>query len=285
VKPVFQPLLFIQYCSGNVVAMARLSLLCALLCVAPVVGGRSGQNTLRKAEGFVRALHFNHQLRVCNAYPYSSAIDVFRGNERLTGDAPMQYKECKQFGPQLKAGDKLEFKVGDASAGTFSIAELPDNDGVLLLVIYRHDTLSTAVSFESHVYANLLNAQVAVIDTYKGSAQANPRISDAKGTKVSRAEELRYGSVVAVNPGKYQVELFDAKDGSTKATSSLVALNRESYVIIRTGVEAQQGPSFPQELVVYPQSDPEKLHSGAISARMPLAAALVAIFAVVSILF
>lgn len=255
--------------------MSRLSVLCAVLCAGLVQGGR--QSTLRKAEGFVRALEFNHQLRVCHAYPYDSAIDVFRGSERLTGDAPLQYKECKEFtGTTLKAGDKLEFKVGDASAGTFTISELPDNDAVLLLVIYRHDTLSTAVSFESHVYANLLNAQVAVIDTYKGAAQATPRIIDEKGTTNSRSEELRYGSVVAVNPGRYQVELVD-KDGSTKAKSTFVALNRESYVVLRTGVEAQQGKSFPQELVVFPKSDPSALHSGTVAARVPVSVALLAI--------
>merc|ERR1719458_1840293 len=101
--------------------------------------------------------------------------------DRLTSDAAMPYKACKDFVSPLKSGDKLEFKVGDASAGTFSVSDLPNNDAVLLLVIHRHDTLSTAVSFESHVFANLLNAQVAIIDTYKGKARASPRILDAKG--------------------------------------------------------------------------------------------------------
>merc|ERR1712187_51370 len=86
-------------------------------------------------------------------------------SEKLTSDAAMSYKSCRDFTAPLKSGDKLEFMVGDASAGTFSVSDLPSNDAVLLLVIHRHDTLSTAVSFESHVFANLLNAQVAVIDT------------------------------------------------------------------------------------------------------------------------
>merc|ERR1719408_1236796 len=94
------------------------------------------------------------------------------GADKLTGDEPMAYKTCREFSPQLKAGDKLEFKIGDTTTGTFSVADLPNNDAVLLLAIHRHDTLSTAVSFESHVFANLLNAQVAVIDTYKGSAKS-----------------------------------------------------------------------------------------------------------------
>merc|ERR1719217_377390 len=112
------------------------------------------------AGSFVKALEFKHRLRVCNAYPYAAALDLYRGKEMLTGpNTPgdtMPYKACEDFKVQLKAGDKLEFKVGDAMAGTFSVSDLPNNDAVLLLVIYRHDTLSTAVSFESHVFANLL---------------------------------------------------------------------------------------------------------------------------------
>jgi len=243
--------------------MARMMVGALFLHALAAASASKVQGVLR-AGGFVRALEFKHRLRVCNAYPYAAALDVFRGkNERMTDDGPMPYKQCKDFLSPLKAGDKLEFKVGEASAGVFSVSDLPNNDAVLMLVIHRHDTLSTAVSFESHVFANLLNAQVAIIDTYKGSAKGMPRIMDAEGqSKASRSEELRYDSVVAVNPGVYQVVLA-GKDGETKAKSELVALNRESYVVMRTGVEAQQGPSYPQELVVYPHSDIGALHSGA----------------------
>merc|ERR1719149_264560 len=112
----------------------------------------------------------------------------------------MPYKACEDFvGSQLKAGDKLEFRVGDSTAGTFSVSDLPNNDAVMLLIIHRHDTLSTAVSFESHVFANLLNAQVAVIDTYKGSEKSSLKIKDTSDAKSARSEDLRYDSVVAVN--------------------------------------------------------------------------------------
>lgn len=221
--------------------------------------------------GFVRALEFRHQLRVCNAYPYAAALSIYRGKaEQLTSDAPMPYKSCRDFKAPLTAGDKLEFKVGDASAGTFSVSDLPNNDAVLLLIIHRHDTLSTAVAFESHIFASVDNAQVAVIDTYKGSARGMPKIMDAamklgsqpqakqagaaSKPNVPRSEELRYDSVVAVNPGVYEVVLDDA-DGQEKARNQLVALKHESYVVLRTGVESQQGPSYPQELVIFPNPD------------------------------
>merc|ERR1719337_270200 len=88
----------------------------------------------------------------------------------------MPYRSCREFTEQLLAGDKLDCKVGDVTAGTFSVSDLPSNDAVLLLVIHRHDTLSTAVSFQSHVFANLLNPQVAIIDTYKGAAKSTPKV-------------------------------------------------------------------------------------------------------------
>merc|ERR1719362_1146730 len=187
---------------------------------------------------------------------------------KLTVDGPMDYKTCRDFLTPMKAGDKFKFMVGNANAGTFSISDLPNNDAVLFLVIHRHDTLSTAVSFESHVFANLLNAQVAVIDTYKGIAKSEPRIMDAAAAgKSSRSEQLRFESVVAVNPGVYDVALVGS-DGKTQAKNSLVAKNRESFIILRTGVEAKQGPSYPQELVVYPKLDPSVLHSAAAPRMM-----------------
>lgn len=220
--------------------------------------------------GFVKPLEFNHKLRVCNAYPYSAPLDVYLdGSNKLTEDEAMAYKSCRDFAAPMKAGDKLDFKVGDASAGTFSVADLPNNDATLLLVIHRHDTLSTAVAFESHVFANLANAQVAVIDTYKGKAQAVPKIKDEAGSNMTRSEELRYNSVVAVNEGKYRVSLDDAQ-GLEKALSNLVALNHESYVVMRTGVEAQSGDSFPEDLIVFPQSDAKMLPHAGASALAPV---------------
>lgn len=230
------------------------------------------------ASGFVRALEFKHQLRVCNAFPFNSPLDVFLSKEKLS-DEPMAYKTCRDFTAPLKSGDKLEFKIGDASTGSFSVADLPSNDAVLLLVIHRHDQLSTAVAFESHVFSSLANAQVAIIDTYKGSAKATPRIKVAAAKnskdKTPSSEELRFSSVVAVNPGSYDVDLEGA-DGKVKANTALVALNQESYVILRTGVESKSGPAYPQELVVYPNSDPAALHSGSL--RSSLSAFLMTLF-------
>lgn len=257
-----------------------------LLALAAATAAGKVQTSLRRhissTHSFVRTLDFQHKLRVCNAYPFAAALDVIRNkDEKLTNDAPMPYKSCKDFSVPLMVGDKLEFKIGDATTGTFAISDLPNFDAVLLLAVHRHDTLSTAVSFESHVFSNLENAQVAVIDTYKGAGRSTPRIMDVADSKGSnkkevRSEELRFDSVVAVKPGRYEVDL-DGQDGATKSKASLVALGKQSYVVMRTGVESQQGASFPQELVVYPQSDARMLPSSAV-ARTAWGALLAAAF-------
>lgn len=219
------------------------------------------------ASSFISSLEFRYVLRICNAYPYSYPIDVYLGKEKLTSSA-LQYKHCEEFQPDVKVGDKLDFKVGDSSAGSFTVSDLPENNAVMALIIYRHDTRSTAVSFESHVFSNLLNAQLAVLDTYRGAAQAVPKIQDTQkheGKKdLQRVEELRYGSVVAVNQGLYEV-ILNAPDGETKSRHELVALNKESYMVIRCGVESEEGQAYPQELLVFPQSDPRALGGAAKS--------------------
>jgi len=236
----------------------------ALLSLALVATASAGQVATRpshhkKGQFLTRAVTFKHRLRACNAYPYAAPLDVYKNRqEKLTKDNPMPYKTCREFTFALKAGDKLKFKVGDANAGVFSVSDLPNTDAVLLLVIHRHDTLTNAVSFESHVFANLLNAQLAIIDTYKGSEKAAIRITDMGGDKKDRrGEDLHYNSVVAVNPGDYVVNLI-GMDGKTKSKADLVAVNKESYVVLRVGVEAQQGQSYPQEVVVAPKSEEPK---------------------------
>jgi hypothetical protein len=236
---------------------------------------------------FVRQVAFDHRLRVCNAYPLNVSMDIFLdASKRLTEDSPLPYKACRDFETSLNPGDKLDFKVGEVTTGTFSISSLPNTDAILLLVIHRHDAASTSVAFESHVYGNLASAQVAVIDTYKGADAVTtfPRIQDRAevGAKAPRSEELRYNSVVAVSEGMYNVMLSD-KNGTQRSQGDLVALGRECYVVMRTGVEGSMGQqAFPEELVVFPHSNPEMLHSGGqAAATIGFASKLAAVLAVV----
>mmetsp|Transcript_35645 Transcript_35645/g.101585 ORF Transcript_35645/g.101585 Transcript_35645/m.101585 type:complete len:288 (-) Transcript_35645:31-894(-) len=208
---------------------------------------------------FVRSFGMSHNLRICNAYPYVSTLGVRKGKEDLTGTHPLAYKECADFDAELTVGDRLEFSMGSTGAGTFEITDSPMHEAVLLLVVTRHDTLSTAMSFQSHIFAHVLNAQIAVIDAYRGHRHATPKISSKKG---SESEELRFESVVALNQGIYDVELLGS-NGESMAKADLVALNRESYIMMRVGVDAQAGPSYKEELVIWPRSSVLSLMSAA----------------------
>jgi len=222
----------------------------------------------------VRNLAFKQQLRVCNAYPDTAALDIYLGKAKLSSK-PLAYKACDEFSPKLHVDDELDFKVGDSSVGTFTISDLPSNDAVLLMVIFRHDAVSTAVSFESHVFSrSASSAQVAVLDTYRGSLKSEIRIQDLgaeTGTPAPvpsalapepgpRSELLRVGGVVAVDPGAYEVLLKapgtgEASNSTTQATADFVAKVSESYVVVRCGVEAKTGATYPPELMIYPPAD------------------------------
>lgn len=212
--------------------------------------------------GFMQHRAAKRHLRICNAYPSAAALDVLHSHrERLTRDGPMPYKSCRDFSLSLGVGDKIEFKMHGHSAGIFVVQTLPGDHAVLLLVIQRHDTVSTAVSFQSHVFANHPNAQVAIIDTYKGSGNAKATISHEQAEsagKPLKTQLLRYDTFVSLSQGMYTVKL--AEDGRSLQTSELVALGRENYVVLRTGIEPEEGESFPEELVVFPLSNESKLY-------------------------
>lgn len=240
---------------------------------AAVIGGRGHLQALAaQNRSSAAAAQPTHKLRICNAYPDRGAIDVFHADTRLT-DAPMEYKECREFASPMKVGDKLRFEVDGVRAGHFAVSDLPEGDAVLVLVVFRRDTTSQAVAFESHVFANLINAQIAVLDAYRGPSGAgtSPAIRDPSGASKpggARVEPLHYDSVVAVNPGVYEVVL-QGPDGRVKTRRELVALNRESYIVVRCGVEPRAGgQAYPQELIVFPHSDAKVLiGSGSWSPR------------------
>mmetsp|Transcript_5049 Transcript_5049/g.16265 ORF Transcript_5049/g.16265 Transcript_5049/m.16265 type:complete len:285 (+) Transcript_5049:64-918(+) len=225
----------------------------------------SDQRSAAAGRSFLRTLEFKHRLRICNAYPLNEAVDVYEENQKLTNES-IPYKSCHEFTSPVTAGDQLQFKIGGVSAGSFAVSELPSSDAVLVLVIYRHDAVSTAVAFESHVFANLVNAQIAVLDTYRGGKKASLRVQDGLNATTSRSEELRFDSVVSVNQGVYEVVL-QGEDGDMAAREELVALNRESYVVVRCGVEEEDGQGYPQEIIVYPNSDAKVLMGGASPGR------------------
>jgi len=245
----------------------------ALACAASLAAGVHSSTSMhmkRISRSFVRSLSFKYTIRVCNAYPFSSAIDAYMesSGEKLN-DEPMVYKTCKDFTPRVTRGDRVDFKIGDISVGTFTISDLPNNDAVLLMVVYRRGSDSNAVAFESHVYSNVASAQVAVLDVYKGRGHKSElRVTRAATSKdadkdfpadVPQSELLQYESVVALDSGVYNLALVGAKDSNAAAEKELVTLPNTDYVIIRCGVNAEDGPDYPQDLIVFPHSDKAEL--------------------------
>jgi len=226
-----------------------------LLTATAAAFRRQGEIELRGSQ--------KHMLRVCNAYPASDGLTITtKSNEQVTEDGPLAYKACDDYMIGLSPGGSLDFKVGDTKAGTFAVSNLPRTESVLLLVVYRKSPQAAEAAFESHVYASLLNAQLAVIDTYRGSGTAELSITDeATANKPPRSDKLRFDSVVALNEGSYKLVLTQTEQAAAPkqiSSAPLTTVNRESYVALRVGMD---GTEFPMEIVVYPHPDFD--HAGA----------------------
>mmetsp|Transcript_8459 Transcript_8459/g.17939 ORF Transcript_8459/g.17939 Transcript_8459/m.17939 type:complete len:299 (+) Transcript_8459:80-976(+) len=241
-------------------------------------------------------------LVVCNAFAYKKPLDVTRVRSalRLTSNAPVQYKECRELKMPLEEGDQLEFKAGELSVGTFFATGLPKTSQSLLLIPHRKSLNSLNLAFDSHAFSELQSPQIAVVDAYSGTEAGRIQImdvpkpdEDAKAKTqsqvalVQRVEDLRYNSVIALNPGAYKVALVHSGDNAMVDSSPLNVAGKTKYVVMRVGADHGFGKiaGFPQELVVFPQLAAEVAQSSAPSAmRWNLAAAATALFACLSAL-
>eukprot|EP00933_Yihiella_yeosuensis_P050728 TRINITY_DN4851_c2_g1_i2.p1 TRINITY_DN4851_c2_g1~~TRINITY_DN4851_c2_g1_i2.p1 ORF type:complete len:251 (+),score=72.03 TRINITY_DN4851_c2_g1_i2:90-842(+) len=217
------------------------------------------------------SLRKKQKFRMCNAYPSEYPITAKLNKEEITTSGSLAYKKCAEFSLDLKVGDKLDFNVGKTYAGAFAIDELPSSSAVMLLVIHRHDTMSTAVSFQSHVFGTMENAQLAVIDTYRGKMESQTGVREVvKSSKKAKDLEVLKDAVVALRPGKYEVALMDAKTKDPKVSDPLLAVSGESYVALRVGIEAEDknGVAYPEDIVVFPQSSAAALRPALLVAAL-----------------
>lgn len=229
------------------------------------------------------------KLRICNAYAWRKPLDIYlvASRKMLTGDLPLAYKECRDIQTPLNEGDQIDFKSGELDVGTFYANGLPESQASLVIIPRRRDTESMAIQFDSHAFAQLQNAQVAVVDAYKGSSGSSVHIGDdptppqqplqvellAKAKRLISGseppqlqqrptEELRYNSIVALNEGKYQISLVD-KLGHEVNQAPMDVKHSENFIVMRVGSHAASENShvslpknvadFPEELVVFPQ--------------------------------
>lgn len=197
-----------------------------------------------------------HSLRICNAFAYPTAIDVFRGVppgavHKLTKETgPLPYRRCSDMAVHIVPGDKLQFLIGDVHLGTFAVTNVPEpsQDMMLLLVFFRNDRETTAMRFASHAFQDKYLPQIAVIDTYLGPMDSWIAMSDRE-----HIEDIAYGTVATVNTGTYEVKL-ESSDQSQQHSGQmhLDARAHKTYVVMRTGVKAFEGPTYPEELVTFP---------------------------------
>jgi hypothetical protein len=200
------------------------------------------------------------QLIICNGYTSKVPLEIVHVRTQTKLNAkPLAYKNCLQSSVPLAEGDQLDFKAGHSEVGTFYTTGLPQYKSSLLLVAHRRSPHAVGLRFESHAFAHVGSPQIAVIDaslTKHGSGDGI-KISEsllATGATKGEApveEHLRFNSVVAVNPGDYQISLAEGISNSAK--TSLNAADAGKYVVLRVGGDPAAAPTseYPQELVLF----------------------------------
>jgi len=237
----------------------------------------------------IRPLSFNQDLLVCNAYPGNFAVNVKQnGRESTDEQKNIRYQECRHLPGQVNSKDKMDFIFANSGvSGTFEIGDLPDSDAMLLLVVEKRDSSSSLVAFQSFAFPSHSegkNAQLAVIDTYKGSSSSpHLKMEDHINTKEpktisKRVEQLNFNRIYAIEEGTYDASISDHildKDEGKSATDvskkTFRLAKHKNYVILRTG-----GGNTQQSLVVYP---PELAKSASAHLSFGSASILVAAFA------
>lgn len=248
------------------IMMTCCTMLCALSGVAAVASspglrnsGQAGGESGHRHSLLASPPTVHQSMMICNAYASPKMLDIMlvRTRQSLTEGSPLAYKQCKDFDLPLQEGDQLDFKAGSLEVGSFYATGLPKSAASLLLVPHRRSPHSVGMSFDSHAFAELESPQIAVVDVYNGKAKTSfgtVKISesfvggeaDAKPVE----EELKFNSVVAVNPGKYGISLTGL------GMVPLQAGGKGKYVVLKVGVEedGKDGGQYPQELVVFPSS-------------------------------
>uniref|UniRef100_A0A7S2AVE3 Uncharacterized protein n=1 Tax=Alexandrium andersonii TaxID=327968 RepID=A0A7S2AVE3_9DINO len=217
-------------------------------------------------------------LMVCNAYAYSKPLHVYnmRSQQRLTGKEPLQYKECGDFNVWLREGDQLDFRTvskyeddvkereaGEHSVGIFRAWGLPKFTASLLLVPHRQGS-SMSIAFESHIFRELQNSQMAVVDAYLGESSGKMRIVEqinmTENPKAqARTEELNFNSVIALNPGDYEILLTNSTGHDISAANLTVDKNKQKVVVMRIGADEDlhnkvgNATTLPQEVFLHQQ--------------------------------
>jgi hypothetical protein len=244
----------------------------AILLIAPAA------SSLQVSEGL-------HNLTICNAYAESKPLSIYSVDSRakLT-EEPLRYKQCKLLVLELHEGERLDFKLGGLSVGTFHASHLPFVASSLVLVPFKKKGNGTmAATFASHTFSagSGDKAQVAVIDAYTGDQPGVMSIKVAgRQNRRLGAAELRPGSAVTLAEGTYDVSLENKAEKSVLA-ATLTADAGTTHIVLRVGSD-----EVAQEILVKPaggdgadESERATSHhygSGALQSGLRLVAAVAA---------
>lgn len=212
-------------------------------------------------------------LRVCNAYAFSKPLSIFHtvapdtvrpfanppAEEDLTGSSHLSFKQCEEFS-DFRAGrsSRLTFKLSTGmEIGNFVVDGGAAPDCVLLVVIYRQDRMTTTADFSSHVFRNSAVPEVAFVDAYQGLARSALELRDLSRSGVlGDPEAVPFDSVLTLPAAeRYEWRLLTDGAGRPRHTVSRGVLRTrrgQKYVAIRVGVDGVQGPSYDEELVLFP---------------------------------
>jgi hypothetical protein len=202
------------------------------------------------------------QLTICNAYTSKTPLEVVRvrTRESLNAGKPLAYKQCAKFSLPLEEGDQIDFKAGHLDVGTFYATGLPKFQSSLVLVARRRNHNAVGLSFESHAFAEVTNPQIAIIDAYRGTGVAGAvKISESKqsmdktGALVQIEDELKFNTVVAVNPGPYEIALASSSASEKAEKLPLETKSKGKYIVMRVGSELSPSgvDKYPQELIAF----------------------------------
>ncbi|CAK9029853.1 unnamed protein product [Durusdinium trenchii] len=198
----------------------------------------AGAHVEVKRSSFLKPVEFQHQLRLCNAYPGTEVFRVELAGQNLTKSS-LAYKECDEakLEKPLQVGDRLNFIADHLPMGSFTVDSLPGYDAILYIVVQRQDARTDSVTFQSHLFAMARNAQVAVMDTYVGQAKAALLMSNSTGAETNSTPGytvMPFGTAFGLAEGNYQVILSDGSAESRLQLPLQTTLRAELPFLRRT---------------------------------------------------
>jgi hypothetical protein len=209
---------------------------------------KSQKQALRAAP-LVHEEHFQRRLVACNTFPDEEPVSITQ-NRKIPLEKNLRYKDCKTLNGKIAEGDQLVFESKSAGTWTFQVGALPEADSTLLLVFEKRDEHSKVPAFQSFAFPpSKEDAQLAVIDAFKGQNQrTRVHLKDA-APQHNRAEDLDYDRVYAIEGGEYDLSMLVGAN-ATSNPSMMHMTKGGDYVALRMGGSGY-AHDYAEELVTF----------------------------------